>query len=285
MKFTVKIISLILAGALAASLFSASAGAEVLQKRVYRGFVYTGFMPEDDTSGDKSNYQLTITGYRGKAESISIPAQIGGQRVTGIDLNNKTVKSIEISNSVTRVDISGLSNLKKITVSKTNGNFSVKNNLLLNKKGTRLIAAPCGLKRVRIPDSVKTIGHRAFSNSRVKTAVFGRNVTYMGTYAFKNCKNLQTVKLNKRLRQISAGAFEGCKRIKNITLPKSVRKVGAAAFGGCKAIVTVKNGSCAFEKSASPSLRCFSKKTKIIAGRNSSAAKYAKKYNLKFKGI
>ena len=64
------------------------------------------------------------------------------------------------------------------------------------------------LKKVILPDSVKSIGNSAFSGCSALTSVtIGKNVKSIGIYAFFNCLSLKSIKLSDTTTEIGDKAF------------------------------------------------------------------------------
>ncbi len=76
-----------------------------------------------------------------------------------------------------------------------------------------------GITSVTLPESIRTIGARAFMN----------------------CGRLETVVMPSKMLMGSIGesAFAQCTALKNITLPKYVTFIGAQAFSGCEALTEI----------------------------------------------
>ena len=121
-----------------------------------------------------------------------------------------------------------------------------------------------------IPDSVTTIGARAFYGCESLTRVvfrtelsqlvsigeyafsgclaleflsLGLNVEYIDAYAFENCIALQDLGLNDNLKQIGDHAFQNCQSLVSITLPDHLDVLGEYAFSGCQQLTTVEFGT------------------------------------------
>lgn len=247
----------------------------------YKDFVYTDYNALSDGTTEEV---VRVTNYKGKKTKITVPAEINGKKVTVMNgfKNAKKVKSIHIPKYVMMVRVSELPNLKKVTISKENKWFTVKNNLILNKKKTVLISSPGGKNNPTIPNSVKRIGHLAFVDSTIKKVMLGKNVTRIVGSAFEGCKKLAEVKLNNKLKVIESFAFEDCKSLKSIKIPKSVNKIGENAFFGCKNLkkIYIYNKKCKLDKDE---YFCAIPNSVTIYGyKGSTAEKYAKKNGNKF---
>lgn len=92
------------------------------------------------------------------------------------------------------------------------------------------------LEEIKIPDSVKTIGKRAFANNIVLTNVaIGESVESVGEYAFSGCIALSSVTIPDSLKEISKGMFSKCTELCEVDLGK-VEKIGANAFYRCSSL-------------------------------------------------
>lgn len=72
---------------------------------------------------------------------------------------------------------------------------------------------------------------------QIKLVILGQGVTSIGSSAFQDCKNLETVSLPGSLTALGKAAFLRCGKLTNITLPASLESVGEDCFTGCEKLV------------------------------------------------
>lgn len=123
------------------------------------------------------------------------------------------------------------------------------------------------IKEIYLPDSIKSIGDRAFSytssletvywnpincsnlsyssaifmSSNLESVVLGDNVESIPASTFAFCYNLKNVIINSnsKLETIGSNAFIYCYALSDIYLPKRVRQINYRAFFNCTALQNV----------------------------------------------
>ena len=96
------------------------------------------------------------------------------------------------------------------------------------------------LAGISIPDSVTTIGEKAFYNcSNLESVTIGNGVTEIGRYAFKDCTGLTNVTINNGVTSIGSATFENCTSLTNVTIPDSVTYMGSHIFKDCTSLTSV----------------------------------------------
>lgn len=90
------------------------------------------------------------------------------------------------------------------------------------------------LTSIDIPKGVTSIKDYAFYNSqKLEKADLPDSLTSIGEYAFHRCFSLQSVKIPAKLTTVSRSAFQSCRSLANLELHDSITTIGAYAFGGC----------------------------------------------------
>lgn len=96
------------------------------------------------------------------------------------------------------------------------------------------------LKAIKLPNSLKKIGYRAFFNCPVLTTVeMQASVENLGNEAFSNCTSLTSVNLPASVTQIGEKAFQYCGSLPSLELPSALKKINVYTFGDCKALESI----------------------------------------------
>lgn len=91
---------------------------------------------------------------------------------------------------------------------------------------------------------LKSIGVSAFSGTnpahpRFKEIQIPNSVETIGTNAFQNCQDLESITLPASLKTIEKGAFIGCRKLSEVKLPASLTTIQSYVFDGCSSLETV----------------------------------------------
>ena len=146
---------------------------------------------------EKTSYkEMTAYYYVGKNAKGQIAEKVKGIKVRRVYLKKaKNLKELEISRYVSDIDLAGNKKLKKVKVNKNNKYLSVKNNMVLNKKQTKLLSALGGYTEFEIPDSVTYIERYAFNRSNTKKIVVSKNIKELDQCAFNGATKLTDIYL------------------------------------------------------------------------------------------
>ena len=72
---------------------------------------------------------------------------------------------------------------------------------------------------------------------QIKLVILGQGVISIGSSAFQDCKNLETVSLPGSLTALGKAAFLRCGELTNVKLPASLKSVGEDCFTDCEKLV------------------------------------------------
>ena len=190
-------------------------------------------MPEVTAIGDWAFYGCRAL------TSVSMPS------VTTIGYNAfeicSSLASVFIPASCTSIDANPFAyciELKEIVVDENNPNYSSADGALYDKGKTTLIGWPTAEGDITIPQSVTTIGERAFYFCSALTSVSMPEATTIGDGAFYDCKALTSVSMPE-VTEIGYLAFCGCSSLRSIDIPASVTMIGEEAFVSCGGLTSV----------------------------------------------
>ncbi len=130
----------------------------------------------------------------------------------GAFANDPSIKYVEMSDNVNKIDFNAFKNCENLESVKIGG--------AVEEINSAAFSNCCNLKNVIIPSSVKVIGHGCF----------------------KDCLNLSEVSFEgeSRCETIEMNAFSGCKLLSSITIPPSIKTIGEKAFCDCSSLVSIK---------------------------------------------
>ena len=96
------------------------------------------------------------------------------------------------------------------------------------------------LKKVNIPEGIKSIENGTFYNTSITSVDIPSSVTKIGIEAFMYCDKLAgEVTIPEGITVIEEDTFYGCTKLANVTLPSTLTTIGTHAFYNCDALTEV----------------------------------------------
>ena len=192
--------------------------------------------------------------------SIIIPNSVASIESCAFEYCSSLAK-ISISKSVTSIGSSafyGCYSLKNITIPSgvvdiignpfcgwhgelhnESKNFIYEDQVLFSKDRTTIIAYRAKETNYIIPDSVTTIGERAFASCYYMTSIIiPKSVTTIGEGAFDGC-SMTSIAIPDSVTTIGESAFYECTSLISIDISNSVTSLGGFAFGLCTSLISI----------------------------------------------
>ena len=200
---------------------------------------YTYTILTDDT--------VKITKYKGTDESIVIPSEIDGKKVTVIGSSAfygfKSLKNIEIPDGITSIENYAFCQCWSIT------SLSVPESV--TSIGTGAFRFCGDLKDIKLPSNLTVLSDSLFGADanleyitfgdaeKTDTVIIPETVQKIGNYVFMNCEKIKNIKLPSNLKSIGKTCFQGCISLTGLFIPQSVESIGGGIFGDCDALQSV----------------------------------------------
>ena len=164
----------------------------------------------------------SLTGFpcEGCSNVVHLVTGNGVTSPSGLPIS-KNLKSIVIGNGVTNLAgwFSDCTGLESVTIPNS-----------VTSIGYKAFYGCSNLTSVTIPDSVTDIGLGAFAHSGLTNATIPNSVTRIGENRYVD-------------ESANTGAFYGCKSLKSVTIPGSVTEMWGRTFGNCTGLESVVIGN------------------------------------------
>ena len=146
-----------------------------------------------------------------------------------------SLECVKIPETVTTIHPSafaGIKRLKSIKVARGNRYYDSRKgcNAIIESAADRLMQA---CSTTFIPDGVKVIGGRAFSETDITGIVIPSSVESIEHAAFMGCHDLKSVVVPGSVKNIGKYAFSCCSGLGEVVVEEGVEKIGCSAFSMC----------------------------------------------------
>ncbi len=210
--------------------------------------------------------KATITGYKGGAASIRVPATIDGYTVVAIGndafKNNKVIGSVVVSDTITSIGNSafeGCSGLRLIEMPDSVeiiGNYAFASTSLtdltlsksLKSLGFFVVSQTKGVTSLTIPKTLEKVNSTwnygdgnngdagPLGGSYIEELIFEDGITAIPGYLAAYARYLTKVQLPDTVTSIGPCAFRYCDALPYIVIPQNVITIGDSAFDNCTSI-------------------------------------------------
>lgn len=120
---------------------------------------------------------------------------------------------------------------KKVTISKGNKKFKMKDGILYSYDEKQLLGASANVKSsVTISKKTRSIAKNAFSRTNVKQVNLRNQIKSIPKGAFAYCKKLEKVSGTNAITKIEYAAFTECSKLKTIGKVPRLNRIARAAF-------------------------------------------------------
>lgn len=92
-------------------------------------------------------------------------------------------------------------------------------------------------------NEVEVIPSMLCANMKIATVTLPNSLKEIGTRAFSECANLTAIKIPNGVEKIGEGAFSLCRKVTSFRIPNSVKTIGDRAFSMCDVLKSVVIGS------------------------------------------
>ncbi len=196
-------------------------GARIASIEVDKGnFV---FKSEDGCLFDKNMYTLIRYGQAGKRE-YTIPKTVCTIEKRAFE-NTKILESVTFPEGLVNINDGAFyaSNIREINLPNS-----------VKTIGQKAFAMCQNLTTVKLPDDLIAINHKMFYGCERLAKINIPKAAYsLGIQAFHSCRSLTSLELPETISSIGKGAFEGCTLLKAFNIPYSVRRIEERTFAKC----------------------------------------------------
>ena len=96
------------------------------------------------------------------------------------------------------------------------------------------------ITKVVVSDGITSIGLNAFRDcSNLKTVSLPKKLTHIFSFSFANCVRLTSINFPEGLEDFYEGVFLGCTSLKSVTLPEGFLLIGSNVFDGCSNLTSI----------------------------------------------
>lgn len=154
----------------------------------------------------------------------------------------KSLKEVIVNEPVSYFELRFVhcDSLSRIIFPKTLKRFGSSHNELYGSLGFGYNFYKCpSLIEIELPNGLDSIGIASLAYTEIKQMSIPNTVSYIGNYAFENCKSLSELRIPESVKNIEVAAFSGCTSLLSLAIPNSVSSIGPSAFRNCSKLKSI----------------------------------------------
>ena len=193
---------------------------------------------------DMEPVEMTIPGsveviefqaFTGFFSLMTLKLSEGLKKIDSKAFSGCAIKDLVIPASVTEISAEAFSacdSIRTIKVKRGNKVYDSRKgcNAIIETATDKLIVGCCATS---IPEGVKEIEEFAFSKTGIKEIKFPSTLETIGAHAFYNCNSLKDVVIPGNVRSVGFSAFTAS-GVERVVVENGVEEIGAGAFSSCK---------------------------------------------------
>ncbi len=142
---------------------------------------------------------------------------------------------------VNNIAFSGCSRLMRVNVVPENPYLKDIDGVLFSKDEKRLCYFPGGRLEIVIPEGVTEIGTAAFyENLNFDTISLPESLEKISDSAFFGCSELIKLDFPKKLKEVGKQSFQGCRKLVSLEFPDGFESMGETALRDCASLMWVR---------------------------------------------
>ncbi len=162
--------------------------------------------------------------YTGRAKSLVLPRSVtkigeyafcGGREGATNQYNNVDLQQISIPDTVEEIGSCAFvecTALRQVNLS--DGLYAIHNGAF---------ACCAELNSIILPNTLRYIGERAFSETGIDKITFPESIIFIGSHVLSHCNKLESIEVCNQNANIAISAFSHCESLKRAVLPESIK--------------------------------------------------------------
>lgn len=150
------------------------------------------------------------------------------------------LKSVSMGDRVEDIYPSAFRGCKRLTdigINGKNAKFVLKDKMLIDTKNDVLLYVLADFSgALVVPDGIKALGEYCCSDCSVTSLTLPQSVETIGERAFYDSQKLGEITFGGKEKTIDTAVFYGCSSLKSVVLPDSVTELGSSVFAECSSL-------------------------------------------------